>query len=732
MSSYVYQPLHDGEIRLATLHAGRLADDITLSLSHVVLTPSQAPRKPSLPEIQATLPPGWKVFEELSRRLCYCHEKQNGEWTTQWTHPDPDFDTSRHDVDINQQTRPRSPAYEALSYTWGLATATTELVHIIPDAGDTDTNPLFPATLEIRRNLALALRHLRYEDKPRKFWVDAICINQLDKYERSEQVKRAANIYIEASSVVLWLGLPTEDSATAMQALDFLGSQVVCNTDARMFSAPQAEKPEWYSPQTTLPYDRATWAAIDSLLRRPWFTRVWIVQELHLPRRAVFVCGKDYVLRENFQRAMLTMAPKIQLHPAISREAVRFIMRLTVPIFPTASIWHIMGRAFQRKCTDDRDLIYGALGLFPPSFRDKIITDYSLTTGDVYANFLKSHVSHVSRLELFRVCDMGTQRPGIPSWVPDFTSASGLSVERGASWQFCAGYSACHTSFKGQILEVSGVHAAAIQAVGKVTPDYAGGSGSTFTDIVKAMRNLMDDFQDIKAATEFGIGSQSFMWSVFGRYLKDRLLMSFIGPLKELEPEINESIIFGFGDAEKAVKGSLSYAENYCISMLLKRRVIRTAEGFWGIAPSAAQAGDIIACLLGFDCPIILRRTTGEDFLLVGECLVPELADLRAFLGPLPSPWKVHFHTETIDGAGFYRYFNSETEEESDQDPRMANLPDDIEVVPRKQFERTADDPTTFQLYRNKATGATTKSDPRLTPDALTNAGVAIRRFTLV
>jgi hypothetical protein len=591
MSSYVYQPLCSGEIRLATLHAGRLADDIALSISHAVLTPSEAPRKPSLPEIQATLPPGWQVFEELSRRLCYCHENHKGEWTTQWTHPDPAFDESLHNINFNQETWQNPLAYEALSYTWGLATARTELAKIIPCSGGTDKELSLPATLEIRDNLASALRHLRYGDRPRTLWIDAICINQDDKEERSEQVKRAATVYTEASGVVLWLGLPADDSTIAISSIDYLGSQVVWKTDSRMFSAPQAENTEWYSPQTSLPYDNSTWAAINSLLRRPWFTRVWIVQELHLPRRAVFVCGNDSVSRENFQRAMLTTAQKIQLNPAISREVVRFVMRVTVPIFPTASILHIMGRTFQGKCTDDRDIIYGALGLFPPSFRDKITTDYSLTTGEVYANFLKSHVSHVSRLEMLRACDMGTQRPGMPSWVPDFTSSSSLSVERGASWQFCAGYSACNVSFKGQTLEASGVHAGTIQGVGKVVPDYSDGSGSTFLDTVRAVRNLMDDFKETEPAKTFGTGSKSFMWTVFCRCLQDRLPVSFIGPLKELETEIKESIIFGYGDVENVVKGSLSYVENYCINMLLKRRVLRTAEGFWGLGPSATQEG---------------------------------------------------------------------------------------------------------------------------------------------
>jgi len=40
------------------------------------------------------------------------------------------------------------------------------------------------------RNLASALRHLRYQDKPRTLWVDAGYINQRGDVEKSLQVGR--------------------------------------------------------------------------------------------------------------------------------------------------------------------------------------------------------------------------------------------------------------------------------------------------------------------------------------------------------------------------------------------------------------------------------------------------------------------------------------------------------------------------------------------------------------
>jgi hypothetical protein len=72
--------------------------------------------------------------------------------------------------------------YDALSYTWG-STQTSALVFV----GEN--------TLDITQSLAEALPYLRYPDKSRVLWIDAMCINQRDIVERSQQVKRMAMIH---------------------------------------------------------------------------------------------------------------------------------------------------------------------------------------------------------------------------------------------------------------------------------------------------------------------------------------------------------------------------------------------------------------------------------------------------------------------------------------------------------------------------------------------------------
>jgi hypothetical protein len=96
--------------------------------------------------------------------------------------------------------------YEALSYAWGKF-STKDI--IICGGADKQITP----------NLEAALRQLRYTDRPRILWVDAICIDQEDVAERSRQVRMMQNIYPSATQVVVWLGPETPQDNRAFGSL---------------------------------------------------------------------------------------------------------------------------------------------------------------------------------------------------------------------------------------------------------------------------------------------------------------------------------------------------------------------------------------------------------------------------------------------------------------------------------------------------------------------------------
>jgi hypothetical protein len=86
----------------------------------------------------------------------------------------------------------------ALSYTWGEPVFTERLWTIQEDRED--------SYLEISPNLSNILRWLRDASSVQNIWVDAVCINQNSKSEKSMQVPDMWKIYSLASKVKIWLG----------------------------------------------------------------------------------------------------------------------------------------------------------------------------------------------------------------------------------------------------------------------------------------------------------------------------------------------------------------------------------------------------------------------------------------------------------------------------------------------------------------------------------------------
>ena len=129
--------------------------------------------------------------------------------------------------------------FDALSYAWG--------------SGDSSKSILINnSEYAVGANLHAALLHLRDRFVDRIVWVDAICIDQTNTNEKSQQVQSMAKIYAKASRVIVWL---REAAATSGQALE----------DIRMSSS-----------QQSLPLDKTNKQAILDLIGRPWFQRIWV------------------------------------------------------------------------------------------------------------------------------------------------------------------------------------------------------------------------------------------------------------------------------------------------------------------------------------------------------------------------------------------------------------------------------------------------------------------------
>ena len=110
------------------------------------------------------------------------------------------------------------------------------------------------------KNCYEALLKLRHRARKRILWIDAICIDQNNVLERNAQVQKMASIYRSAFEVVGWLGQTSPDFGIGFALL-----QKLIEEDSQSY----LEDVNYTS----------AWESLISLLDKPYWTRVWILQE---------------------------------------------------------------------------------------------------------------------------------------------------------------------------------------------------------------------------------------------------------------------------------------------------------------------------------------------------------------------------------------------------------------------------------------------------------------------
>jgi hypothetical protein len=116
-------------------------------------------------------------------------------------------------------------------------------------------------------NLYAALSRLRDPDLPRLLWADAVCIDQQNLQERSDQVRLMASIYSSAIRVIVWLGEEADDSALAFASMEEVAILLLRSRDHERLGPIGLH---CYSSNSRL------LKSFTALLERPWFDRVWV------------------------------------------------------------------------------------------------------------------------------------------------------------------------------------------------------------------------------------------------------------------------------------------------------------------------------------------------------------------------------------------------------------------------------------------------------------------------
>ncbi|KAF5875955.1 putative het domain protein [Botrytis fragariae] len=270
-----------------------------------------------------------------------------------------------HDYSLRESDR-GIHLYEALSYVWG-SLENPKVVYI-------DNR-----SLSITANLHRALLHLRDPTFERIIWVDSICINQEDDTEKSHQIQLMAKIFGQANRVIVYLGDEADDSNQALESI-----RIAAEDD---------------SP--TLITNEVNQAGIFELLKRPWFQRIWILQEVGFAQQILIMCGSatidGYTFSIGFSKLFYNHQSDLPnlIRPVIYliRGAI-FRPKHAIRSSGALSLGALVDMYHTRKATKRHDKVYALLNMSSDSYDlAGLLPDYKVTWVTLLERLVKFTIS---------------------------------------------------------------------------------------------------------------------------------------------------------------------------------------------------------------------------------------------------------------------------------------------------------------------------------------------------
>lgn len=528
--------------------------------------------------------------------------------------------------------------YTTLSYVWG---SNDQLVHTL-------STPL--GNLGITHALRVALLSLRNRGQPLTLWVDALCINQEDKPEKSHQITLLAEIFQRSKCTLAFID-GDEEHREAIQMLMQVRARMVLGPTSDEWPENLPRCPEsWNERGMPFPEDEI-WTRVASFFNNPWFRRTWIVQEAVIARKLNIVHGKMQVDWNNLFLVMEHIEKHLE-----RAESTR--SNSWIPFLKLGRLRHIEDRSGRlsilkllenfrhAKSKDPRDKFFSLLGIASDGNLEDFEPDYSSSLAQItrrFATALYRRFSEKKQAMLLLNRAGLSQRDDLPSWVPDWfeEKPNGLhdAVERGNAFKAC-GYLQEDVKYAPNTGEME-VKAYQMDEVGHVTHSCNGLERSEqkryFTEMRALLEKVFGDIRDNKNV-------QTVLWQApiaGAKHPKNALpgdlsvKDSWKSFMKLLETDWSNY------EREERVTGRLErYPKDQDESDLeTKSRVYRSLladdirnwrfvilkeTGLCGIAPNTVQKGDFVHIFHGGVVPFITRSSQEREdaHRLIGQCYI--------------------------------------------------------------------------------------------------------------
>ncbi|KAK5127145.1 hypothetical protein LTR85_008505 [Meristemomyces frigidus] len=334
----------------------------------------------------------------------------------------------------------QSKQYDALSYVWGSSKAVRTVL-------------INGQRTSITLSLFLALQHLQLEEEDVVLWIDQLCINQADAAERSSQVTLMGEIYARAARVVAWLGEADGETESVWRLLDdTVALRDVGHVEmfelaknGRIGSEPgdicvdgaQLQLARCTAMRTLQTKNPTIWVALRTLLNRPWFTRVWVFQEVAVARDCSIWCGA-------WRRDWTDLIAAVQVldRGGFLDQAGLYTQSINIGALTTIRGMYATGRRSSLlgllsllrtwEATLQQDRVFAIRALVEQACADDLDVDYHSHISETYASAARACILHDQSLAVLGEVEVRRQDPALsrmPCWVPDWRSKTSTNVQ---------------------------------------------------------------------------------------------------------------------------------------------------------------------------------------------------------------------------------------------------------------------------------------------------------------
>ena len=478
-------------------------------------------------------------------------------------------------------------------------------------------------------------------------------------------------IYSKAERVIGWLGPDENGGSQALKTFEALFRNAIGYPDKFEWAR---RMPELLMPSKTCTIDSAkAYQSNDKLERllllvqRPFWRRMWIVQELVLPLNLRLMCADDFTdipEPDPFYNTVsrLTKVPVglpnfLPLHMmkrltdcmALLRLVATLRFRHLQQVYKIDRIWqgvsgfiHARPLLIYHETSDPRDHVYALLGLFDLD----IVPDYGedVTVADVYLEAAQ-HCLKAKPLDILSLAGARHGHNGsdflinfdAPSWVPDWRLPTPASVRVHRYPQSHAFPS--NGGLQMQIIDYKWLRGPAVVWDTVQRTESKTGWDLTEWDLAENIDiEKPDDWAYPSGISRFE--AMVMLWigghdgtkpSPCDLQLDSELFRSYetIFYANIAKPWANKHgrhevpklarLIFG-GKGPKSVP--YSHRETWVVRTRQLRydmRCFHTERGYVGFGPLATEVGDLICILEGHKPPVLLRRR-GSHYTFVGDC----------------------------------------------------------------------------------------------------------------